>query len=113
VARLWVVEGEMARRLFTVEDTFLIQGRGLVPVPGIVPQGEEHFQVGYPIRLQRPDGSSLAWQIGGLEFICGGPPRDDVIILLRGLDKGDVPVGTEIWSVDPAEPDAAPVDPGR
>jgi hypothetical protein len=64
----------MARRLFIVEDTFMIKGRGLVPVPGIVPQGEERFCVGDPILLKRPDGSSLAWQIGGLELISGGPP---------------------------------------
>jgi hypothetical protein len=49
----------MARRLFVVEDTFLIQGRGLVPVPGIIPQGEERFTVGDSILLLRPDGSCL------------------------------------------------------
>jgi hypothetical protein len=94
----------MARRLCTVEDTFLIKGRGLLPVPGIAPQGEERFRIGDPILLKRPDGSSLSCQIGGLELICGGLPREDVVILLKGLDKEDVPVGTEIWSVDPVEP---------
>jgi len=94
----------VARRLFTIEDTFLIKGRGLVPVPGIVPQGEERFRVGDPILLKRPDGSSIAWQIGGLELICVTPPRDDVVVSLKGLGKDDVPVGTEVWSVDPAEP---------
>jgi hypothetical protein len=100
----------MARRLFIVEDTFIIKGRGLVPVPGIVPQGEERFRVGDPILLQRPDGSSLAWQIGGLELICGGPPRDDVVVLLKGLDKEAVPVGTEVWSVDAPERATPPND---
>jgi hypothetical protein len=93
----------MARRFFTVEETFLIHGRGLIPAPGIVPQGEEHFRVGDPILLRRPDGSALRWQIGGLEIIGGGPPRVDVVILLKGLGKEDVPIGTEVWSVDPAE----------
>lgn len=91
----------MARRLFTIEDTFLIKGRGLVPVPGIVPQGEEVFRVGDPIRLKRPDDSTFDWQIGGLELLQGGPPRDDVIVLLKGLSKEEVPVGTEVWSIDP------------
>lgn len=90
----------MVRRLFTVQDSFFIQGHGIVPVPGIVPQGNERFHVGDPILLKRPDGSSLAWQIDGLEVICGGPPRDDVVILLKGLGKEDVPIGTEIWSID-------------
>jgi hypothetical protein len=91
----------MARRLFTIEDTFLIKGRGLVLFPGIVPEGDERFHVGDPILLKRRDGSSLAWHIGALELIFGGPPRDDVVILLRELGKNDVPVGTEVWSVDP------------
>jgi hypothetical protein len=90
----------MARHLFTVEDTFLIEGRGLVPTPGIVPQGDERFRVGDPIRLKRPDGSEIEWQIGGLEFICPPPRQDEVVILLKGLGKNDVPIGTEVWSVD-------------
>lgn len=62
----------MARRLFTIEDTFLIEGRGLVPVPGIVPQGEERFRIGDPISLKRPDGSEIEWKMGGLNccFRC-------------------------------------------
>ena len=44
----------MGRLLFVVEDRFLIKGRGLVPVPGIVPQGEECFRAGDPILLKRP-----------------------------------------------------------
>ena len=97
----------MARRLFVVEDSFLIKGRGLVPVPGIVPQGEEGFSVGDPISLVRPDGSMLAWQIGGLEMIHTTVRRDDVVILLTGLAKDEVPISTEVWSVDHAEPGAA------
>src|SRR5208337_2384973 len=90
----------MTRRLFTVEDTFLIQGRGLVPVPGIVPQGDERFRIGDKIRLKRPDGSEIEWQIGGLEMLCPRPRPDEVVILLKSLTKDDVPAGTEVWSVN-------------
>jgi hypothetical protein len=92
----------MARRLFVVEDTFFIKGRGLVPVPGIVPQAEERFRVGDPIVLKRPDGSHTEWTIGGLEMISCSPPRPrtDVVILLKDLNKEDVPIGTEVWSSD-------------
>ncbi len=92
----------MARRLFTVQDTFFISGRGLVPVPGIIPQDDERFRIGDPILLKRPDGSCLEWKIGGLEMIsCTRPrPRDDVAILLQGLSKEDLPVGSEVGSVD-------------
>ncbi len=92
----------MARCLFVVEDTFHIKSRGLVPLPGIIPQGEERFYVGDPIRLKRPDGTCLEWKIGGIEMIHCTPPRpkNDVVILLQGLSKDEVPIGTEVWSVD-------------
>ena len=92
----------MARRLFVVEDTFMIKGRGLVPIPGIIPEGDECFRVGDPILLKRPDGSCLEWTIGGIERISTSTPRPehDVVILLKGLDKDDLPVGSEIWSTD-------------
>jgi hypothetical protein len=89
----------MARRLLTVEDTFAIRGRGLVLVPGIIPEGDERFRVGDRITLRRPGGSSVDTQIGGLELLDPNPRRD-VVIMLKGLAKGDVPVGTEVWSSD-------------
>jgi translation elongation factor EF-Tu-like GTPase len=94
------VAKKMARLLFTVEDTFMIEGRGLVPLPGIVPQGDEQFRVGDPISLKRPDGSEIEWTIGGLELLSPPPPQHYVVVLLKGLSKDDVPIGTEIWSVD-------------
>ena len=89
----------MARRLFTVEDTFAIRERGLVLAPGIIPEGEERFRVGDPITLLKPDGSSIEAKIGGLELLDPNPRRD-VVIMLAGMTKSEVPVGTEVWSVD-------------
>jgi hypothetical protein len=90
----------MARRLFTVEETFVIAERGIVPVPGIVPQDDECFRIGDAIKLKRPDGSEIEWHIGGLEMLYPLPPSKDVCILLKGLGKDDVPKGTEVWSVN-------------
>jgi hypothetical protein len=92
----------VARCLFIVEDTFYIKGRGLVTVPGVLCQGEERLRVGDPLVLIRPDGSRLEWIIGGIELISCSPPRPkhEVVILLQGLSKDDVPIGTEVWSVD-------------
>ena len=55
----------MARRLLVVEDSFFIKGRGLVLVPGIIPDGKERFGVGDSLSVKRPDGSCLEWKIGG------------------------------------------------
>jgi len=92
----------MPRRLFTVTDTFLIRARGVVLVPGIVPEGDERFRIGDPLLLKRPDGLTIEMAIGGLEmFTCTTNP--DIPVLLKGLGKEDVPVGTEVWSVDGGE----------
>ena len=92
----------MARLLFVVEDTFYIKGRGLVPVPGVLIQGEERFRVGDPLFFQRPDGSCLEWKIGGIEMILASPPRprNEVSFLFKDLNQEEVPIGTEVWSVD-------------
>jgi hypothetical protein len=64
-----------------VEDTFTIKGRGLVLVPGILPEGDERFRAGDPILLRKPDGSAIATTIGGLELLCPNL-RGDVVILV-------------------------------
>jgi hypothetical protein len=89
----------MTRRLFTVEAVCLLRGRDLVLVPGIIPEGEERFRVGDPITLRRPDGSSVEAKISSLEF-PNPNPRHTVPIGIAELTKSDVPVGTEVWSVD-------------
>jgi hypothetical protein len=92
----------MARRLFTVEDVFEIRGRGLlmtVLVPGIVPEGGERFRIGDPIILLKPDGSSMSVKIGFLEQIHPNP-RHELSIVLNEVSKENVPIGTEVWSVD-------------
>jgi translation elongation factor EF-Tu-like GTPase len=89
----------MPRRLFVVEDAFFIEGRGLVPLPGIVPQGEERFRIGDPVVIKRPDGSCVEWTIGGFEIhSTPSRPGNDVPILLKSLNKDDVPIGSEVWS---------------
>jgi len=92
----------VSRLLFTVADRFLIRGRGLVVVPGIPTSYADRFPVGDVILLKRPDGSTLEWTIGGIEMsIVNRHPYEssrEVPILLTGLGKEDVPVGTEIWT---------------
>ena len=81
----------MARCLFTVADAFLIEGRGLALVPGIVPTGGERFRVGDPIKLKLPDGSEIDWSIGGLELFSPLPPNKAIALWLIGLGKDNVP----------------------
>ena len=87
----------MARRVFNVADTFTIRGRGVVLLPGLTPINDERFRVGDPLLLKRPDGTELGTWIGRIELFSGTP---EVPVLLKGLSKEDVPLGTEVWSVD-------------
>jgi hypothetical protein len=89
----------MPRRLFIVSDTFLIRGRGLVLVPGVIPDEHEQLRVGDPLVLKRPDGSEIKAAIGGLEMFTL-PTKPDIPVLLKKLGKADVPIATEVWSVD-------------
>jgi hypothetical protein len=89
----------MARRIFNVADTFAIRGRGVVLLPGLVPVSDERFRVGDPLLLKRPDGTELGTWIGGMELFSG---TTEVPVLLTGLSKKDVPVGTKVWSVNAA-----------
>lgn len=90
----------MAQYLFTVDDTFLLGGRGLVLVPGIRGEDRRRVRIDDPISLRRPDGSYLETRIGGLEHLDPPPPSGITPILLKGIAKSEVPIGTEIWSID-------------
>ena len=90
----------MGRKLFTVEDTFVIRQRGVVVVPGIAPLGEEKFRIGDPLELRRPDGTRRQTAIAGLEMFHRPEPSAAFPLLLpQDITKEDVPIGTEVWSV--------------
>ena len=87
----------MARLIFTVTETFTIRGRGVVLLPGIVPVGKERFKIGDSLLLKRPSGEETQVTIGGLDLFGHIP---EFPVLVRGLSKEEVPLGTEVWSVD-------------
>lgn len=90
----------MARLLFTVQDHFDIQGRGVVTVPGLGPA--ERLWIGDPLEIRRPDGTSMRTRIAGLEMLSRRPKDQAVPVLFPPeLTKDDLPLGAEVWSVDP------------
>jgi len=89
----------MARLLFTVEETFTVQGRGVVLLPELKPLGEERFKVGDPLILKRPDGAEDKVSIAGLELLKPLNGRCQLVVMLSGKSKEDVPIRTEVWSV--------------
>lgn len=82
---------------FVVADTFAIEGRGLVLVPGF-PFDVGVIRVGDQVRLRRPDGTAIDAKIAGLELINMGAGHRVMAapISLRGISKSDVPIGTAV-----------------
>jgi hypothetical protein len=87
----------MCRKLLTVLDTFAI-GPRVILIPGFHASPAEEFRVGDMICLKRPDGSEVQTTIGGFDLSNRNPP-DGLRIVLSELSEGDVPVGTEVWSI--------------
>ena len=79
----------------TVEDTFLIAGRGLI-VAGELTDAEHGFKIGARVTIVRPDGSRLGGKVRGTDV--SGPRFDErrsLAVLLEGvMEKGDVPHGS-------------------
>ena len=86
--------------LFTVTETFVMPGRCLVLLPELQPVGEERFKVGDLLRLRRPDGVEDSVRIGGLEFLKPLDGKCQLVVTLSRMEQEDVPVGTEVWSVN-------------
>lgn len=96
----------MSKPLLTVEDTFIVTGRGLFLVPSVSPGlisantlKDTHYA---PVRLIRPDASeeiveaTFSWhhinkQTGsGVFLICN----------FKTMQKEQVPIGTEVWLLE-------------
>ena len=86
--------------LFTVADTFQIEGRGCVLVPGLPCEpGDPNVNRGARIRLRAPCGREIDTFVKEIEMISyrTRPAKIAAPILLpHDLTKDDVPVGTEV-----------------
>lgn len=91
----------MSRLLFTVEDVFLITGRGVIRVPGFT--GQEVVRLGQEVLIKRPGGSEIRSTISSMDIPRGGKHYARVPILVKGLVKADVPIGSTVWTRDAAE----------
>jgi hypothetical protein len=87
----------MSKLFMTVEDTFLISGRGLVVVPG--PLTNEYSGTGsVQVELRKPNGTITLANLT-VQFFHQTPPPKEYRwgCVFPSLQKDDVPLGTEIW----------------
>ena len=87
-------------KLLTVEDTFLIEGRGVIVTPKI-PTDSYSGPRSRSVTLRTPDGGErTASATLDIPMVSPPPPAFYYLCLLTGLTKDDVPIGTEIWIDD-------------
>jgi hypothetical protein len=84
-------------KLLTVEDVFDIPGRGLIVVPGPLAHSFAAPSE-ISVTLKRPDGRIIN-ATASIRFYHQTPPPKEhrLAVILKGLAKSDVPLGTEIW----------------
>ena len=92
--------------LFSVEDRFSIEGRGVILVPGI-PRDPTLPIVrdGARIQLRKPDMTVIDTYIRSIEMIRHRPEvppnkRTIPILLPKDFHKFDVPIGTKVFLHD-------------
>lgn len=91
-----------ARLLLVVEDTFDIQGRGIIVAPDVDLGARVQMEI--RVALRRPDGEVLrAVALAQIPFNIGGR-RIQHELCFRTLSKQDLPRGTEVWLLGEVEP---------
>jgi hypothetical protein len=88
------------RRLLTIEDTFMIEARGLIVVPA-PPVQEVRGPGDLDVELHLPGGGRREATLTLLhEFITPVPAIRRWGCMFRSLGKAEVPIGTEIWCAE-------------
>ena len=82
-------------KLLTVEDTFLIEGRGVVVLPMMT---DFSGPMSFSVVLRKPSGEETK-AMAHLDIPRLNPPKEPYPFLcsLEGMTKQEVPIGTEIW----------------
>ncbi|RKG65370.1 hypothetical protein D7W79_37965 [Corallococcus exercitus] len=92
-----------ARRLLVVEQTFDIQGRGILVVPDV--DLGTRVQMELNVALRRPDGDVLS-AVALAQIPLGTfRSRPQHVLCFRTLSKQDLPRGTEVWLPGEVEAD--------
>lgn len=86
----------MRRKLFTVTDTFKIDGRGTVVVGEQSPVVPD-FKIGSPIVLISPEGREIIAKIGGTDAPTTVNGTRLMAVFIQNITKDEVPIGTEIF----------------
>jgi hypothetical protein len=88
----------MPRRLLVIDDAFPAGARDVHVTPKIVV--ETPTPGSFDVTLRRPDGSEVALKASLSVSHVRGPQAPFGMYRLLGTKVDDVPIGSELWSVD-------------
>ena len=90
----------MRQKLFTIDDTFNLSGRGIV-VTGELAANTPIFRIESIVVLVHPNGNELVTEISGIAMVnpvdYENFNRNKIGVLLKVTKKEDAPVGTEVY----------------
>lgn len=90
----------MSRLLFKIIDTFWLERIGLV-VAVDATSADVRLRAGDLLELRRPDGSRLNTEVAAIPHVRPNyPDRPFSFSLPGGVQKADVPIGTEVWAAE-------------
>ena len=90
----------MSRLLFKIIDTFWLERIGLV-VAVDAKSADVSPRAGDLLELRRPDGSRLETEVAAIPHVRPYYPDRPFSFSLPGdVQKGDVPIGTEVWGAE-------------
>jgi translation elongation factor EF-Tu-like GTPase len=88
----------MGPRVFAVQDSFVVRGRGTVITGPRQSDVGRTISVGDRIRFTLADGRSVESTVAGIEQFLGGIPQPDPIVgILLAHDVGKVASGTPVY----------------
>ena len=98
----------MSELLFTVENTWTVRGRGR-SIEGFKFEQYPLFKIGDVLLIARPDGSHTQAIIKEIErpdtrVYMGTPPPFSQRRFALVLDIDDIPVGSVVLRIEPAQP---------
>ncbi len=83
-----------------VEDCFKIAGRDGIVVAANRPADLPELKVGNNIVLIQPEGREIETAIGGIEMVLTVSGVKKIAVLVKNIEKADVPAGTEVLLIN-------------
>ena len=86
----------MSRKLFVVEETMVIEKRGVVLLPGLA--ADQSLSGATEVELRLPNGTSTLARVAGMAHFGRKPGSPSPLLLALSPPDLVVPRGTEVWT---------------